>query len=567
MNRLLATALLTLTALPLSAHVWDEMAILARPNDSGTWDLDRYCFIQPTTYTNAVFMDYNNDGHLDLLVMGSGGDWNFPASQKFLLLYRNLGPEEDYRFEKVTDTGLPQSCDEGYYNPVSTGDFNHDGYTDVAVMTWNNGRNVEIYLNESGSGRFSPMGLPLEGATNGSVMLADIDNDGWLDLEYSGYSDRSATALKLYRNNTDGTVTDISEAEVTGAFQGQSTVADLNGDGLLDIISCGNGDNRVRLSSIYLQKPEGGWRYVAESESGITGASRANPLAADLNADGIVDLVVNGEGADGSGYRTRIYYGTPDGSYSLDSSFPVVGINQDGGINLADWNHDGNMDLIVGGYLGTNDGDIPRYSSPLRVYENIPEAAGIAGNTRPLSPASVTAEADGDMITISWLPGDDAETAQEALRYNLLVRNDTSGEVYTLIPSDPLLGFLKVGTDLQTSLSSKVTEYTMSSFGPGEYTIGVQTLDQAYAGSPFTICNLTVEDTGVKDMGAEPGFTVTRTSDGILVEAPEDASVTIFTASGVKVYDGEPGLLPLSKGIYLIGVATPGNAATVKMLL
>ena len=62
--------------LPAIAHVWDELAILARPNNEGTFTLEKYSFLQPTTYTNAVFFDFDNDENLDLLIMGQGGDWN-----------------------------------------------------------------------------------------------------------------------------------------------------------------------------------------------------------------------------------------------------------------------------------------------------------------------------------------------------------------------------------------------------------------------------------------------------------------------------------------------------------
>lgn len=121
--------------LPAIAHVWDELAILARPNNEGTFTLEKYSFLQPTTYTNAVFFDFDNDENLDLLIMGQGGDWNISGDIKFVTLYRNLGPDEDFRFERVPDAGFLQRRDEGFYNPISTGDFNHDGYTDVLIMS------------------------------------------------------------------------------------------------------------------------------------------------------------------------------------------------------------------------------------------------------------------------------------------------------------------------------------------------------------------------------------------------------------------------------------------------
>ena len=347
MKRQIIAGLTALAAgMPAAAHVWDELAILARPDNEGTFTLEQYCFIQPSTYTNAVFFDFDNDGNLDLLLMGQGGDWNFSGELKYVLLYRNLGPEEDFRLEPVTDTGFQQFRDEGFYNPVSTGDYNHDGYTDVVMMSYHDGRHVDLYLNDQGTGRFVRQDITFEAATNGSVMFGDLNNDGWLDIEFSGYSDRTSTALKTYSNRKDGTFADLTPDNLSGAFQGQSTLADLDGDGTLDIISTGNGDNWVCLSSIFYNTigADGtpAYRYVAEAESGILGVSRANPLAADFNADGRMDLVVNGEPSDGSGFRNRIYYQKEDGTFAMDTSYPVVPVNQDGGINMGDWNGDGN---------------------------------------------------------------------------------------------------------------------------------------------------------------------------------------------------------------------------------
>ena len=547
---------------PSAAHVWDELAILARPNAEGTFSLEKYSYLQPTTYTNAVFFDFDNDENLDLLIMGQGGDWNISGSIKFVTLYRNLGEAEDFRFERVPDAGFLQFRDEGFYNPISTGDFNHDGYTDVIMMNTRNGRSIDLYLNDKGTGRFIRQDISFEGATNGSVMFGDLNNDGWLDIEYSGYSNKTSTALKTYINQKNGSFADVTPQEIFGAFQGQSTLADINGDGTLDIISTGNGDNWICLASIYYNTLDQNgypvWHYTAEKESGILGVSRANPLVADFNADGRMDMIINGEPSDGSGFRNRIYYQNETGNFTMDTSFPIVPVNQDGGINMGDWNGDGNMDIIVGGYVGTRDQSAPAcYSSPLRVYENLPEKTGLKGNSFPDAPSRVSAELLGSEIVITWNDGHDNETAIEALRYNLFVRNETTGETYCLIPADRQSGRLKVGTDLQTSLSSAVKTYRITPFGEGEYTIGVQALDQSYAGSTFTTCTLHI-GSHIGSLSDASGFKIIRHDGNIKVKSPLYERVRIYTTDGRLVASGitnEAIMLP-ARGAYLVSAGT-----------
>lgn len=66
------------------------------------------------------------------------------------------------------------------------GDYNHDGYGRCCDETIKRAAHVDLYLNDRGSGTFIHQSNKCLRATNGSVMFGDLNNDGWLDIEFSG---------------------------------------------------------------------------------------------------------------------------------------------------------------------------------------------------------------------------------------------------------------------------------------------------------------------------------------------------------------------------------------------
>lgn len=550
--------------------IWNEMAALIKNNGDETFTTvqESESLLPCSVKTNTVFFDFDNDGNLDLLMMGQGGNWRTSADIKMVCLYRNLGAAGNYLFEKVAAPGFKQYTDEGFYSPISIGDYDHDGYNDVLLMCYDNvGRSIDLYKNDKGSGQFIRQeNTGFVPASNGSVAFGDIDNDGWLDILFTGQSNATIAGIKTYRNKQDGTFQDITPGIVSGAYQGQSTLSDVNGDGTLDIFSTGYGLNWSRKASLYLNTIDPStklpvYTYKSEAQSGILGAIRANPLFADFNNDGFMDLIMNGEPSNGSGFRTRVYYQKANGAFTLDTSYPLVPVNQDGGINMGDINGDGNMDLIVGGYIGRYDGSATHYSCPLRVYENRPEEAGLKKNTLPAAPKNLQVDYTNGELIVSWDAGEDAETAETALRYNIFVKNVATDKTWMLIPSDTQTGQIKVGTDLQTSLSAQHKSYRMPVSESANYTIGVQTLDQAYAGSAFTTVTLGIT-----------GLSTTKASDvaidmsdlGFVVNSTIEKPVTVTNISGQTLFRGVTNhFIPVSqRGVYLLTV----NGETFKLL-
>ncbi len=548
----------TANPIPADWHMWNEMAALVKNNGDGTFSLvqEYDTNIQQSVWTNSVFFDFDNDGNLDLLIAGRGGNWRFPEAQKYVKLYRNLGADGNYLFKEVYNTGFRQFCDEMYFNTISVGDYDHDGYNDVVIMYLDdaNKKCVDLYKNNEGTGKFVIQQNAISNpATNGSVMFGDIDNDGWLDILHNGWS-TVARGIALHKNNQDGTFRNITPNNISGAWQGQSILSDLNGDGTLDIVVTGHGDNWARYTDVYYNtiNPETkapDFTFASSDQTGIAPINKTTILAADFNNDGRVDMIMNGY--DGSKDLTRVYYQNENKKFISDVTKPLFPVNN-GGVNMGDINGDGNMDLILAGEKGSDAGDM--YSSPVRIYENHPQEAGQPNNQPPTAPEFVNVTYQNNQITITWGESSDDITPKQALRYNIYVKNNDIGKIWMMIPADINTGKLKVGTDLQTSLSSTIKEYTMSLPNTGNYTVGVQALDQAFAGSPFT--TYTNSFTGIHNP-VMAFRSIQKLDGGILVKSDKQESVDVININGQKIMRGITNqLIPVVvHGIYLLKVS------------
>ncbi|MCP4712192.1 MAG: hypothetical protein GY869_26515, partial [Planctomycetes bacterium] len=138
-------------------------------------------------YSSAAWGDYDNDGHLDILLTGrdSGND-------RVSKIYRNTGG--DFEDSGIDLPGV-------YYSSVAWGDYDNDGDLDILLTGehYDSGyqRISKIYRN-TGPG-FEDSGIDLPGVRYSSAAWGDYDNDGHLDILLTGWSDNGKIS-KIYVN-------------------------------------------------------------------------------------------------------------------------------------------------------------------------------------------------------------------------------------------------------------------------------------------------------------------------------------------------------------------------------
>lgn len=221
---------------------WDDIT-LVNENDSlyffrnvgGQFERIFYAGVFSGKVRQALWVDYDNDGHLDLFVSRDGSA---------CLLFRNNG---NMTFQDVTvEAGIAGLNTRNY--GVSFADYNKDGFLDFYLARYlifgdiTNEQHVNALFKNNGDGTFTNVTFEA-GVSNGSQLSfmggwMDYNNDGWPDLMV--INDKLANHNHLYHNNGDGTFTDVTES--TGAHMPltdamSATFADFDSDGDLDFYS------------------------------------------------------------------------------------------------------------------------------------------------------------------------------------------------------------------------------------------------------------------------------------------------------------------------------------------
>jgi hypothetical protein len=216
-----------------------------------------------------------------------------------------------------------------------TGDFNKDGFPDIAVTNLVEGT-VGILLG-NGDGTFKPEVSYSAGPEPYQVAVGDFNHDQSLDLVVTNLFTNTVSILLGKGDGTFGAP--VSYA--TGSEPYSVTVADLNNDGSLDLAVINLGDKTV---SVLLGSGTG--TFAAQTLTAV-GTDADSSVAADFNGDGNLDLVVLNGGDNTAG----ILLGRGDGTFQTEVTYATGAVPFSA--TVGDFNGDGLPDIAVAN-LGDN---------------------------------------------------------------------------------------------------------------------------------------------------------------------------------------------------------------------
>jgi len=326
----------------------------------------------------CAFFDFDNDGWMDVFILGGRRLEDIPAGASNRL-YRN---NRDGTFTDVTEkAGL---LDAGWAVGVCVGDYNNDGYEDLFLTYY--GQN-KLYRN-NGNGTFTDVtgkaGLLREGTHFGAgCTFFDYNRDGFLDLFVSNYVD----------------------IDLAHAAKPSLDVPNCNFEGVA--VVCGPKGLKAPQHLLYRNNGDGTFTDVSK-ESGIAllrGSYGLTAVSFDVDEDGWPDLFVACDTT-----QSLLLLNNHDGTFREDALMRGVAISPEGlamagmGIGIGDYDLDGRLDIVkthfqlqaTGLYHNLGKGE----------FEDEARAAGLAGERTYVSWGVNIVDLDNDGLPdIFWVTG------------------------------------------------------------------------------------------------------------------------------------------------------------------
>jgi hypothetical protein len=283
---------------------------------------------------------------------------------------------------------------------VVTGDFNGDGYTDVAVANYGSGT-VSVYLGAA-NGTFGTPTTVTVGAGAIGIAAGDFNVDGHTDLAVTNYNDNSVSILLGDGSGNFPTVNTVTSAGIGSQPEG-IVAADFDGDGLPDLAIANNGSNTIAIL-----RNTGSGNFADTGTTYTTGIRPGGIVAGDFNNDGILDIAVSNFGNADIAGSVSVFFGQGHATFGTAANAPTGGT---GSYTLVayDFDGDGNLDLAVPNatsnnlsvMLGSANGVFSNYTT--ETTGNAPESVAV-GDFNGDGKIDIAVTNDGDS-SVTILPG------------------------------------------------------------------------------------------------------------------------------------------------------------------
>ncbi|WP_298514569.1 FG-GAP-like repeat-containing protein [uncultured Kordia sp.] len=530
-----------------------------------------------TQLGGVSFYDYDNDGWDDITFASKG---NFPVR----FFKNNSGTFVEETFNMTVT---------GHSKQVLWVDYDNDGDNDLFVARLDGANKL---YNNDGSFNFTDVslaaGIPTTILFTYGASFGDYDNDGDLDLFLSNKDDAKIIPNKLYRNNGDGTFTDVSliaGISNVGHLSFCSSFFDYDNDGYLDIYI--SNDRFANTNILYKNNGNGTFTDVSASSGAGVAANAMSTTIDDYNYDGYLDIYVTNT-VEGN----HLLKNNGDGTFTDIASTSGTIFNSIGwGANFFDADNDTDLDLYVCSMINnTASGLLTSGFYECNAIDNytIPTSAGFTNDTfTSFSNAIGDINNDGyqDFVVVNQAPENHAlwrnaggtnnwlkvkleGTTSNKAGIGAKIKATVNGqEMYRYI----LCGEAFLGQNSATEIFGLGTDTTIDMleiFWPSGL---VDTLNNVSANQTMTIIEgstLSINEENAEQFSVFPN----PASDYIMIATTvsEPYTVTVFDSLGRKVFvqkeqNGQTKLdvSSLSSGLFFVEIRTTTTKTVQKVVI
>lgn len=345
-------------------------------------------------------------------------------------------------------------------NPSSVavvGNFNGDPYPNLVIANRDSG-NVTVLLNDK-TGLFPTANTCPAGTSPSSVAVGDFNADGYPDLAIANELDNTVTVLK--GDGMGGFTAFPASPFTVGSNPAAVVVADFNGDGNLDFATANLGGNNV---TVLLGNGTGGFTPAPVSPV-VQGTAPVSMVVGDFNGDYIPDLAIADSGAN----NVTVLLGDGTGGFKPGPGSPYTVGGIPVSVAVGDFNSDGLPDLVVANSGGT----ITVLLNAFTVTPTMMSAASYSA-AAPVAPGSLVSIFGTDSAITAALPSAPSNTCLGNLMVTL---NDFSGvktplSLFYVAPAPTSLGPIQINGPVQINaqipqtVATGAASFTVSIFAP-----------------------------------------------------------------------------------------------------